>query len=384
MGSIPSALTRKKQGCILFDEMRSYSVPTDVIDPAMRNETKWAGGYIRYSSKGVPTYYIYKRVPWQKGPFERSTSCHTLKGAMVELEQFERLQEAYKSAEDRKIIISEALADAWLEWAAEKTDRKVLDDHTRKTKRRIILDWGVRLGGRDMRQVTLEDVVAVIDEVKKEYKSGPRYYGREIKHFYAFLRAKGKIETNADPVMGRLEVPQSSLGKKTGLKKAFPPDLLMEIYNSMPKEHRYTYATHLMRNTGWHARAYARFIKEEKLVVVRELTTMPGYAGTLKTPLEKWGGAHTVWVTKEVLESAKRARSDGQFAIESFDDFCRQYSEPYGVRLTPGLFRHLFISHALANGNDLAAVGTAVGHRNLSTTLIYVDDEVVPAPVKPR
>lgn len=50
-------------------------------------KTKWLGGYVDYSS-GKPVYYIRKQVRGRR--YHVSTRCHTERGALVELDRFEK------------------------------------------------------------------------------------------------------------------------------------------------------------------------------------------------------------------------------------------------------------------------------------------------------
>ena len=105
----------------------------------------------------------------------------------------------------------------------------------------------------------------------------------------------------------------------------------------------------------------------------------------------KGGNPRTVYFRSntlaEMLERWKELRPDGEFlftnirgkvrggqvSVRNIEKAIKHYAAKAGipVRVTPHILRHTFATELLRRGVNLRVVQAALGHKNISTTMIY-------------
>jgi hypothetical protein len=150
----------------------------------------WEGGFIRRDRRGRAVYVLYKQVCGRR--WKKTLPSSTLLDALVELRRFDADPAAYcdaGGAPTAPVRLDSALIDAYLasvqntaKWAA--------------YKRRLLLWWAAKLGGRELARVRLaSDVLPALEGVR-----GARHRREAIKALYSWLRKTGRVTLAQDPV----------------------------------------------------------------------------------------------------------------------------------------------------------------------------------------
>jgi integrase len=321
----------------------------------------WPGGRIWTSADGTTTYVIRRKVAGR--PYEVSTRCTSLRAAMAQLARFEADPEGYdpSGGQGERLLLDVDRAKAFLLWSLNEKGNSA--DWVRQQKRYLAW-WMERLGGMDLRRVTLrQHILPALDGV-----TGRRHRIEVIKAFYSWMRKERALLTAAqDPTYGALAVPQLR-PEQWRRPKAFPrsshesvvrhlagpwPDLLV-----------------VLAGTGWHVTEVNRFARAG---IVAELPSSAsrahGAAAVLVCPRRKSGEEQRTPVSSDVADAARRVRKRGGFSVvrlyKAVTAACLAAEvEPY----SPGQYRHSVATWAIEQGADPAAVAAFLGHKSPSTT----------------
>jgi integrase/recombinase XerD len=201
-----------------------------------------------------------------------------------------------------------------------------------------------------------------------------------VKSFYAFLTSERLAPSDPTEQIDSPKVDRY-------LPKALTPDQvddLLELPLRQPTPER-------LRDKAMLELLYATGLRVSELVAlnVRDVTltsvrcagkggrerTLP-LAGSAQTALEEY-----LDIARPQLARSNPQKVDALFLNHRGKRLTRQgfwlilkhYAEELGLNdLTPHTLRHSFATHMIANGTDLKAVQTLLGHASLSTTQIYM------------
>lgn len=332
-----------------------------------RRSEGWAGGYVRRDTRGVPHYWIRRRVGQTR--YEVATRTTTLRAAMKELERFETDPAGYEATGEvhDALRLTPALTDEFL--AASKA--RGVSREWRKRQALLLLRWAKALGRSDLRRVQLQ---TIIDSLPK---TGRKDAIATIKRLYSWLREQGRIEASEDPTLARLRVPQSTPEQHTRPKAVSRADYekvrakLSGVYRD---------ALDVLAATGWHVSELHRFAQGGTFEEYRG--KQEGVVGVIVTPLHKSGGTHRTAVGAEALGAARRLRENGGLAVSRFHSALLRACDAAGVpRFGPGQLRHSVATWAVESGADPAAVAAFLGHRSATTTKRFYATLAVPPKV---
>lgn len=332
----------------------------------------WPGGRIWEAADGTRTYVIRRKVAGRA--YEVSTRCTSLRAAMAQLARFEADPEGYdpSGGKGERLTLDLDRARAFLRWSLEEKGNSAAWVRQQK---RYLAWWMERLGGLDLRRVTLRDhILPALDGV-----TARRHRIEVIKAFYSWLRRERAALTAAeDPTYGALPVPQ--LRPEQWVRpKAFLREAHAAVMATLTGPWPDLLA--VLAGTGWHVTELSRFARAG---VVADLPSSAsrehGAAAVLVCPRRKSGEEQRTPVSAEVAEAARRVLKRGGFSVVrlymSVNAACRAAGvEPY----SPGQYRHSVATWAVEQGADPAAVAAFLGHKSASTTRrFYATLAVVP------
>ena len=339
---------------------------------AKKSVGTWEGGWIHEDKNGRRTFHIKRRVNGNR--YEVSTRCHTLKAALAQLQRFEADPENYDPAGPPKrevLCMTEELVREHLEWCR---DEKQNSPRWLVNKKSCLAWWTEKLGGKDLRKVTLSDDI----DPALEGESSRKNKIAVLKFFYAWLRKKKrKVALNEDPTFGMLTVPQSK-PEQWKRSKVIP----RENYEKA-REHmigHYRAALDVQAGTGWHVSEVVRFAAGGALEDY--VGDGEGIGGVLVCPRTKAGDLLRTAVSPEVFAAGKVLRERGHLSERGYVDAIEAACNAAGVEvIKPGSFRHSVASWAVNAGAPLAQVSAFLGHRSEQTTRRFYATHAVPAKI---
>jgi integrase len=314
----------------------------------------WAGR-VWVADNGKRTFYIRQ---YRDGkPWEVSTKCSRLPGALKELDRFEKDPAGYRpQGVGEQLVLDEQLITRYRAWCEDtaRQDGKELDPRWLDAKERYLGWWAEQLKGRPLGAVKLSRILELLVGTTSR-----RDRTVSIKHLYSYLRQTDQLAAAEDPTLDALPVAQSKPEQdSTGESKVIPEaDFRAALPHLDPV---FADACWMMAGTGCHLSEVIRYIK---LGVCEE--------GQVLGFRHKGGHIHRVRVALPTWEAAKRLKAQAwapsrKAFYDAINKACGAAKvEPW----TPGRFRHTFATTAIASGVDPEAVARALGHKCSATTL---------------
>ncbi|HUL60560.1 MAG TPA: hypothetical protein VLU43_14865, partial [Anaeromyxobacteraceae bacterium] len=231
-------------------------------------QTTWAGGYVRYDSKGKATFYI--RAMRGGVRYDLSTRAHDERSAHDHLRRFDSDPVEYAAwlrgeggaSSETPIYLDQALRDEFIAWSAAPKNEggKENTPEWQKYQRHELEWWAVRLADAkghalDLRKVAREDVFRVLDGPPKV--GGVRKKQAVLKSLYGWLRRHRRgvrIDASEDPLA---EVPNlpGGVAQANGVDKYVPPANVHAVIDDLvARGSVYGHALCVQAGTGWHVK----------------------------------------------------------------------------------------------------------------------------------
>jgi integrase/recombinase XerD len=257
--------------------------------------------------------------------------------------------------------------------------RLTLDAYSRDLNRYI--SFICRSGSKDMANVTPDDVISYLAQIKKEGLNA-RSVNRglaALRGFYKFLIHEKKIDTNP--------VANIELAK---VWSRLPGTLSMEEMNLLLGEPGLNNPL-AIRDTAMMELMYATGIRVSEIITLT-MNTINWQVGYLVVmgkgskerivPIgrsaynclqEYVNHARPIFVKEHATNILFLNRSRRGLTRQGFWKILKKYAHRIGLqkKVHPHTFRHSFASHLLEGGADLRSVQTMLGHADISTTQIY-------------
>ncbi len=267
---------------------------------------------------------------------------------------------------------------------AHLTDQRGVSKNTTSAYRTDLYQFRTFLSERNIESclhVSHEDMLAFMLFLRERQYSNSTVARRTaaVKSFYAYLTAEHRIPH--DPTSA-IDSPKVDRYLPKSLSPAQVDDLLeLPLRSPTPERLRNKAMLELLYATGLRVSELTalnlRDSSESQIRCIgkagRERTLPIG--GSALTALEEY-----LDIARGQLARNSDQRTDALFLNHRGKRLTRQgfwlilknYAEELGLNdLTPHTLRHSFASHMIANGADLRAVQTLLGHASLSTTQIY-------------
>jgi integrase len=279
---------------------------------------KWPGGYIRHRVDGDSTYYLHKRAG---GVRPNLPVGSTKREAEAEYRAFladpagwlARRKNAVAATESGGggLYLTTALIDEFKAHCLTPRDNRKPNSERWTNEKAACLDWWTEQladrSGRalDLKQVRLAAHIIPALEVNGKEIKGARHKREAIKSFYAWLRRRGKIAPDEDPVaalpVGPGGKPALATGKKRVPSKDDVAAVLKDLLSTYP---RYGHALAVSAATGWHDVEISRFASSGAVLPVPKHLREDGADALLFLPLHKSGKQLTVKISAAVAVHA--------------------------------------------------------------------------------
>lgn len=247
---------------------------------------------------------------------------------------------------------------------------------------RRYIDYLYRLGVGDLQDVSSEDVVSYLAELRKS-NIAPNTINRKlaaIRGFYKFLIREGRLGENPVANIGLAKV---WMRLPDTLSKEEVEQILSQPDASSPMS---------IRDRAMLELLYAAGLRVSELVNlnISNINWQVGYLVAVgkgnKERIIPIGNMAYKWLTKYIDEARPQLlkgktstdilftnRFGKKLSRQGFWKIVRQYAYRAGLlkKIHPHTFRHSFASHLLEGGADLRSVQTMLGHADISTTQIY-------------
>lgn len=247
---------------------------------------------------------------------------------------------------------------------------------------RRYIDYLYRLGVGDLQDVSSEDVVSYLAELRKS-NIAPNTINRKlaaIRGFYKFLIREGRLGENPVANIGLAKV---WMRLPDTLSKEEVEQILSQPDASSPMS---------IRDRAMLELLYAAGLRVSELVNlnISNINWQVGYLVAVgkgnKERIIPIGNMAYKWLTKYIDEARPQLlkgktstdilftnRFGKKLSRQGFWKIVRQYACRAGLlkKIHPHTFRHSFASHLLEGGADLRSVQTMLGHADISTTQIY-------------
>jgi integrase len=333
----------------------------------------WPGGRVWLGSDGRKSYVIRRRVGGRQR--EASTHCSTERAAMKQLERFEADPEGYDPSGGARdaVYLDLDLGKAYVSWC-KRPEAEGGKGNSRQWagRKKNLLDWWVQqLAGRDLRRVTLDHLIAILEPedehgVPRRVVSHPHKV-EVIKDLFGFLRTKKRSLTRAEDPTLDLQVPQARPGQRAKTVKHFDKEMHLAVLKHITPP--WSDMMVVLAGTGWHVTELARFIRGGRTERLPKTMDPSAGAGVLVCPMHKSGDVHKTVVGDDVLEAGKRLRQRGTFSsirlYRAMESACNAAEVP---QIDPGQYRHAVAHWALESGALLPAISAFLGHKSPATT----------------
>lgn len=340
-----------------------------------KKPTPWLGGYIRHGKKG-PAYVIERWIDGRR--FHVSTKCRTREAALEQLRVFESDPANYRplrrksvhAAPKSGVFLNSETLDEYLDWMTERP-KPATRGHMLQHRGRL-MEWMAFYDGRDIREVELSEVAALL-------KGKANIYMRvqALKSFCAWLRqVKFTLRRAEDPTLD-LKTP-AARATKQDRSVIITEEQIAAVFPHLPAVAQDVLILRL--GTGWHVEEVRRFAREGIIDKPEgRFVLVPGPDGTEKVPLL---ATLRVWQAKaekrtatpilypEHLEAAERIRARGYVPHRvTLQRHLVEASRKAGVpTLWQWHIRHSVVSHAIESGVRDEDAGSFVDHTGVGVT----------------
>jgi integrase len=351
---------------------------------------RWAGGLIREGRDGREVFVIEAMRQSQR--YLISLGALTEKQALAELALFDRDPEGYRTAREAKaarqtsaVRLSVDLVQKFLAHLQDDSAGEARSTKYVSNTRNSLAWWAERerLGGRDLRGVTLGELQLMLDG-----QLGRKHKIIHLKSFCGWLRARGLLATQHDPTL-ELRVPQAR-PEKAKRPKVNDKGALEAMYAALGDQ-AIRDVLCLRAKTAMHHTEVHRLAKGKG--ELRELEDHGEIAGTCSFT-HKSGRVHQVSLDAQALAAAKRLQARGGAPSDSWMlKVIKEIAKANSIKeIELGAMRHTYATMArtvgvevkpvAAGGVPLATVAATMGHLNPRTTALFYDQTEVPPMVK--
>jgi integrase len=254
----------------------------------------------------------------------------------------------------------------------------------RENLRTYLSQWAEQLAGRDLREVSAQELKNVL----RRWPTGKKNRIIAIKSFCSYLREEeATLPFSGDPTLA-LKVP-AARPERAIRKKGYPMEHVQRLYRAMGDQSVRDVVV-LLAKAGMHFTEVDRIARGEG-----EVTQMSGngeIAATVRF-VHKSGRVHTQSLDAQALSAAQRLQVRGAAPVDSW---CRKVVRR-AARSTRcdiirfGQLRHSFVAWARTYGAEvrpasggvpLSAISAAMGHASMLTTSRFYDVTPVPPMIK--
>jgi integrase/recombinase XerD len=233
----------------------------------------------------------------------------------------------------------------------------------------------------DVKAVTHDDILAFLLFLRERRYANSTVARRTaaVKSFYAFLTSERLIA--ADPTE-QIDSPKVDRYLPKALSPGQVDDLLeLPLREPTPERLRDKAMLELLYATGMRVSELValnvRDIDEAQVRCIGKAgrERMLPLSGSAQTALEEYLDIGYGQLSRNVEQKSEALflnHRGKRLTRQGFWLILKNYAEELGLNdLTPHTLRHSFAAHMIANGADLRAVQTLLGHASLSTTQIY-------------
>lgn len=352
----------------------------------MAGRRAWEGGYVHKDSRGRDVYVIRRQVSGTR--YEVSTRCHKARAALEQLARFEADPARYDprgTPSKNPIVLDETLAEAFLTWSRD------VRHNTRKwvgEQRSALAWWAEKLGGRDLRGLSLADAVipALDGTLEHPKKTTSRAHKiATLKTLYSWLRRERHLLTSVEDPTADLAVPQSQPAQRR-MKKEHTTEEINSVIRELDPERRRSrlaeerkvdlaqvrhmtdYRPHLrlMAVTAWHVTELARFAASGRIYDPTPLQAQDGTAAILET-VHKSGEVFRTRVGDVGADAARRVHAASGFSIERYAKAVKEAADAAEVKGFRGAVRHSALTWATELEGEEAAQKVA-RHKSARTS----------------
>ncbi|WP_225412044.1 site-specific integrase [Stigmatella hybrida] len=363
---------------------------------------KWKGGRMFAGKDGRPVYVLRKMVHGRNYTIHLDARSET--EAEAELALFVRDPTGYRTRgaaqkfkDASAVFMNAETVGRYLEHMRSKgtTERYV------KNVGFYLAEWAGGLAGRDLRAVTLQDLLRKLNQ----YPTARKNRITAFKSFCAWLREEQGVLTVGEDTSLSLKVP-ASRPEKSVREKGYSIETIQRLYRAINgweftnlnrEETRRRTDVQCVRDvlcihakTGMHGTEIERLARGEgKVSLVEE----PGEIAATVKFIHKSGHVHLQSIDRQTLAAVQRLQARGAAPVDShIRRVVRRACKT--LKLFPvrfGELRHSFVTWASecgqevrpkAGGIPLSAVAAVVGHHSAHTTKRFYDNAKVPPMIK--
>jgi integrase len=363
---------------------------------------KWKGGRTFTAKDGRPVFVLRKMVAGKAYTVHLDARSET--EAEAELALFMRDPEGYRTRGEAQKLKHESAV-----YMDAPTVGRYLE-HMRRagtTERYVgnvgfyLAAWAEALAGRDLRAVTLQDLLRELNRQPTARKNRIT----ALKAFYAWLREDEGALTAAEDATISLKVP-ASRPEKSVREKGYSIETIERLYgaisgweftNFQQESTRRTTDVQCVRDvlclhakTGMHGTEIERLARGEgKVTLLKE----PGEIAATVRFVHKSGRVHVQSIDRQTLAAVQRLQARGAAPVDShIRRVVRRACKSLGMELVRfGELRHSFVTWASECGQEvrtksgglpLAAIAAVVGHTSPATTKRFYENVAVPPMIK--
>ncbi len=363
---------------------------------------KWKGGRMFAGKDGRPVYVLRKMINGRN--YTIHLDARSEPEAEAELALFVRAPEGYRTRGEAKKIRDESavyMDAARVGRYLERMRSKGTTERYVKNVGFYLAAWAEGLAGRDLRSVTLQDLLRELNK----HKAARKNRITALKSFCAWLREEEGALTAGEDASISLKIP-ATRPEKSVREKGYSIETIERLYRAINgweftnlnrEDTRRRTDVQCVRDvlcihakTGMHGTEIERLARGEgKVSMVGE----PGEIAATVTFIHKSGQVHRQSIDRQTLAAVQRLQARGAAPVDSHirrvvRRACKSLRLPL-VRF--GELRHSFVTWASecgqevrpkAGGLPLSAVAAVVGHHSAHTTKRFYENVKVPPMIK--
>jgi integrase len=363
---------------------------------------KWTGGRMFAGKDGRPVYVLRKMINGRN--YTIHLDARSEAEAEAELALFVRDPEGYRTRGEAQKIKNESavfMDAASVARYLEHMRGKGTTERYAKNVGFYLAGWAAGLAGRDLRTVTLQDLLREL----KRHKTARKNRITALKSFCAWLREVEGALTAGEDASISLKIPVAR-PEKSVREKGYSIETIERVYSAITgwefsnfnrEETRQRTDVQCVRDvlcihakTGMHATEIERLARGEGKL---SLVTEPGEIAATVTFIHKSGQVHRQSIDRQTLGAVQRLQARGAAPVDSH--IRRVVRRACKVARLPlvrfGELRHSFVTWASECGQEvrpksgglpLAAVAAVVGHHSANTTKRFYENVKVPPMIK--